>query len=102
MTSGRRLGSVSLAACVSQGQLQAPSGPVKVTRITPPLPSLVRRPGGSWCACVGRESCLGCPPSPKKLKITDVISLVEEKVLKVLSSIWLLLLTQLAFFSLRA
>ena len=77
MTSGRRLGSVSLAACVSQGQLQASSG--VVTRITPPLPRLVKRPGGSWCACVGGDCC-----PPKKLKITEVISLAEEKVLKLL------------------
>ena len=79
MTSGRRLGSVSLAAFVSQGQLQAPSGPVKVTRIAAPLPRLAKRPGGSWCACVGVECC-----PPKKLKITEVISLAEEKVLKLL------------------
>ena len=79
MSSGRRLGSVSLAASVSLGQLQAPSGPVKVTRVAAPLPRLVKRPSGSWCACVGVECC-----PPKKLKITEVISLAEEKVLKLL------------------
>jgi hypothetical protein len=67
-------------------------------KITPPLSKLVKRPGGAWCACAGGDSCLGCPPTNKRLKVTDVIGLVEEKVLKVLSSIWLLLLfTQLAF-----
>ena len=79
MSSGRRLGSVSLAASVSLGQLQAPSGAVKVTRVAAPLPRLVKRAGGSWCACVGVECC---PPKKLKLKITEVISLAEEKVLK--------------------
>ena len=78
MSSGRRLGSVSLAASVSLGQLQAPSGAAKVTRVAAPLPRLVQRAGGSWCACVGVECC----PPKKKLKITEVISLAEEKVLK--------------------
>ena len=96
MTSGRRLGSVSLAACVSQGQLQAPSGPVKVTRIAPPLPRLVKRPGGSWCACVGGDCC-----PPKKLKITDVISLAEEKVLKLLEQYLVTFAYSTCLFSLR-
>jgi hypothetical protein len=50
----------------------------------------VKRPGGAWCACAG--SCLGCPPTKKRLKVTDVIGLAEEKVLKLSSSILLLLL----------
>jgi hypothetical protein len=68
-------------------------------KITPPLSKLVKRPGGAWCACgEAGDSCLGCPPTNKRLKVTDVIGLVEEKVLKVLSSFLLLLLfTQLAF-----
>ena len=88
-------GGVGLAACVAVGQLQAPrlKVPLRVLgvlgfyinslalqdKITPPLPSLAERPG-----------CSGCPPSSKKLRITDVMGLAEEQVLKLFSSIWLL------------
>ena len=71
-------------------------------KITPPLPNLVKRPNGSWCACTGGDSCLGCPPSPKRLKITDVMSLEEEKVLKVLSSVRLLLYSTCLFSLMRS
>jgi hypothetical protein len=115
MPPSRRLGGVGLAACVAVGQFQAPRLFLKVLlrvlgvlwvyiytlalqdKITPPLPSLVKRPSGAWCACTGGDSCLGCPPSPKRLKITDVMSLVEEKVLKVLSNVWLLLYSTCLF-----
>ena len=71
-------------------------------KITPPLPNLVKRPTGSWCACTGGDSCLGCPPSPKRLKITDVMSLEVEKVLKVLSSVRLLLYSTCLFSLMRS
>ena len=66
-------------------------------KITPPLPNLVKRPTGSWCACTGGDSCLGCPPSPKRMKITDVMSLEVEKVLKVFCSARLFLYSTCLF-----
>ena len=39
---------------------------------------------GAWCACPGVGGCTGTPPSPKKLLITDVMSLAVAKVLKLL------------------
>ena len=49
-----------------------------------PPPKLVLRADGSCCLCVGGQ-CLGCPPPAKKLRITDVMTLQEEKVLKYLA-----------------
>ena len=44
------------------------------------------------CACPSGDRCSGCPASPKRLKITDVMCLADEKVLKLFSSVWLLIL----------
>ena len=102
------IGGVGLAACVAVGQLQAPKlkVPLRVLgllwfyfyslalqdKITTPLPGLARKSSRTLCHCPSGDRCSGCPASPKKLKITDVMCVADEKVLKLFSSVWLLIL----------
>ena len=102
------IGGVGLAACVAVGQLQAPKlkVPLRVLgllwfyfyslalqdKITTPLPGLARKSSRTLCFCPSGDRCSGCPASPKRLKITDVMCLADEKVLKLFSSVWLLIL----------
>ena len=62
-----------------------------------PPPKMELRPDGSYCLCLG-DQCLGCPPPAKKLKITDVMSLQEEKVLKCLAVFVIYLVLNLPVF----